>query len=300
LDKYISRKNIMAVGGFGSATLKQAPKRGTRSSAGKQVAAAVNDSTAVLQGPGTRTRAVPLVVTTAAVVTPVGGNRAAGVAGRGLVNSTVETVGTVGPGGGGAALVAAAGGRPPRGAVVGTAAEGRETDADEEVDHNMGDGNEDGTEAGGGEEEQEEEVEDDDRVDNMDSSAGGVSQQEGSRADVSMVVAAGRPAASNLMKQRKMDAELFTKQCKGWKQQIGSKMGSDFFKFRQFISCHADECYGTGWQQMVCNESQVPRDRWEDFWSEAGGGGVSFARTVLGRRRLNVTGFMKEKFLGKM
>jgi hypothetical protein len=104
--------------------------------------------------------------------------------------------------------------------------------------------------------------------------------------------------ANELQKLR--DKVEFDSNCDSWCNTIRNNVGKQFFHVRQFISSPADEEYESNWQKIICDYLKVPPEHCEAFWNrKSKNGGKTCARSILNRRRMNVTNAVKKKFEGK-
>lgn len=92
--------------------------------------------------------------------------------------------------------------------------------------------------------------------------------------------------------------QSFEKKCMEWCDNIITRIGKKMFAGMQFVRSK-DEEYGSDYQKIVCKHAEVDPDLAEEFWNRRQHGGRMTARTVLNRRRMNITNAMKKKFMGK-
>ena len=99
--------------------------------------------------------------------------------------------------------------------------------------------------------------------------------------------------------QRLRAKEAFGSAVVGWNKQIVEKAGKMFFHIRQFITCQADEEFGSIWQRMHTDMLGVPPEQCREYWNKPVVGGKVVARKTLNTKKANVTGMIKRQFEGK-
>lgn len=87
----------------------------------------------------------------------------------------------------------------------------------------------------------------------------------------------------------------FKDKCEDWNDSITRNVPK-YFNGIQFLVHGSDEKFGSPWQRVLCTNAEVPEIQQEEYWNRSLGGMVT-ARRCLNRRRMNIAGQMRAKFM---
>jgi hypothetical protein len=111
--------------------------------------------------------------------------------------------------------------------------------------------------------------------------------------NIMMILPAG------VRQQEGLDEAVYRHWEESWVQLAMKAVSKDLFDDVQFITGDEQECFGSEWQQEVCEKATVNyygKAYAEAFWNRKG---RVLARKALNRRRQNTNTAMKRIFLGK-
>ena len=81
-----------------------------------------------------------------------------------------------------------------------------------------------------------------------------------------------------------------------WSHAVQDYVGSDLFKYVQFINNEEDVMFGSAIQKVVCTQCGVPESDRLEFWTNVGNDTV---QKVLRRKRQSITTSFRLKFESK-
>ena len=81
-----------------------------------------------------------------------------------------------------------------------------------------------------------------------------------------------------------------------WGIAVQDYVGTDLFRYVQFINTDDDVMFGSSIQKVVCKACHVPEDDQLEFWTNVGSETV---QKVLKRKRQTITTSFRQKFESK-